>query len=89
MMPAVHGGGRGNRAGYENKDVDKLLDQAELETDQAKRRAMYVKVQEMVHNDAPWVFLWLPQDVYGVSKRLVGFKPSADGKIYLSRVSVK
>jgi len=43
----------------------------------------------MVHNDAPWVFLWLPQDVYGVSKRLVGFKPSGDGKIYLSRVSVK
>ncbi len=89
MMPAVHGGGRGNRAGYENKEVDKLLDQAELETDQAKRREIYVKVQEMVHNDAPWVFLWLPQDVYGVSKRLVGFKPSGDGKIYLSRVSVK
>jgi peptide/nickel transport system substrate-binding protein len=89
MMPAVHGGGRGNRAGYENKEVDALLDQAEVETDQAKRRAIYLKVQQMVHDDAPWVFLWLPQDVYGVSKRLQGFKPSADGKIYLSRVTVK
>jgi peptide/nickel transport system substrate-binding protein len=89
MMPAVHGGGRGNSAGYANPDVDRLLDQAETETDMARRRAIYLQVQQMVHNDAPWVFLWLPQDVYGVSKRLVGFKPSADGKIYLSRVSVK
>jgi peptide/nickel transport system substrate-binding protein len=89
MMPAVHGGGRGNSAGYANPEVDRLLDQAETETDMAKRRAIYLQVQQMVHDDAPWVFLWLPQDVYGVSKRLVGFKPSADGKIYLSRVSVK
>ncbi len=88
MMPAVHGGGRGNSAGYANPEVDKLLDQAEVETDQDKRRALYQRVQEIVHNDAPWVFLWLPQDVYGVSKRLHGFKPSADGKIYLSRVTV-
>jgi peptide/nickel transport system substrate-binding protein len=88
MMPAVHGGGRANSAGYANPEVDKLLDQAETETDQAKRRTIYLHVQQMVHDDAPWVFLWLPQDVYGVSKRLHGFKPSADGKIYLSRVTV-
>jgi len=88
MMPAVHGGGRGNSAGYANPAVDALLDQAETETDQAKRQAIYLRVQQMVHDDAPWVFLWLPQDVYGVSKRLHGFKPSADGKIYLSRVGV-
>jgi len=87
MMPAVHGGGRGNSAGYANPEVDNLLDQAETETDQAKRRAIYARVQQIVHDDAPWVFLWLPQDVYGVSKRLHGFKPSADGKIHLSRVT--
>ncbi len=89
MMPAVHGGGRGNSAGYANPEVDKLLDQAETETDEAKRRAIYLRVQQIVHDDAPWVFLWLPQDVYGVSKQLQGFKPSADGKIYLLRVSAK
>jgi peptide/nickel transport system substrate-binding protein len=89
MMPAVHGGGRGNSAGYLNPEVDKLLDQAETETDSAKRRTIYLQVQQIVHDDAPWVFLWLPQDVYGVSKRLQGFLPSADGKIYLLRVSAK
>jgi peptide/nickel transport system substrate-binding protein len=87
MMPAVHSGGRGNSAGYANPEVDKLLDQAETESDQVQRRAIYLRVQQMVHDDAPWVFLWLPQDVYGVSKRLHGFKPSADGKVYLSRVT--
>jgi len=87
MLPTVRGGGRANSAGYANPEVDKLLDQADVETDPVKRRDAYLKVQQIVHDDAPWVFLWLPQDVYGVSKRLHGFKPSADGKIYLSRVS--
>ena len=38
--------------------------------------------------DAPWVFLWLPQDLYGVSKRLKGWKPQADSRINLHDASV-
>ncbi len=30
----------------------------------------------MVNADAPWVFLWLPQDIYGVSKRVSGWSPA-------------
>ena len=88
LMPTLYSGGRGNTAGYANPQVDKLLDAAETETDSDKRRALYFQVQETVHADAPWVFLWLPQDIYGVSKRVHGFKPQADGKINLSRATV-
>ena len=88
MMPAVHSGGRGNSAGYSNPQVDKLLDAAETETDRAKRAALYVQAQQIIHNDAPWVFLWLPQDIYGVSRRLKGFTPSPSGMIDLSRATI-
>ena len=37
----------------------------------------------MVNADAPWIFLWLPQDIYGVSRRLSGWQPSPDSKINL------
>ncbi|MBL8587440.1 MAG: ABC transporter substrate-binding protein [Methylobacteriaceae bacterium] len=88
MVPTLRSGGRGNAAGYANPKVDALLDAAETEADQAKRAQMYKEAQAMVNADAPWVFLWLPQDLYGVSKRLKGWKPQADSRINLHDASV-
>lgn len=88
MVPTLRSGGRGNSAGYANPKVDALLDAAETEADQAKRAQMYKDAQAMVNADAPWVFLWLPQDLYGVSKRLKGWKPQADSRINLHDASV-
>lgn len=88
MVPTLKTGGRGNSAGYSNAEVDRLLDAAESEVDQAKRAEMYRTAQKLVNADAPWVFLWLPQDLYGVSKRLGGWRPSADSRINLHDASV-
>ena len=88
VMPTLRSGGRANSAAYANPEVDKLLDAAETEIDRDKRKGLYVKAQELIYEDAPWVFLWLPKDVYGVSKRLHGWQPSADGKINLHRAFV-
>lgn len=89
MLPTLRTGGRGNSAGYSNAKVDQLLDAAELELDPAKRRAMYVEAQAIVSADAPWIFLWLPQDLYGVSNRVTGWVPSPDSRINLHRALVK
>lgn len=88
MVPTLRSDGRGNSAGYSSPQLDKLLDDAEVEVDRAKRRQMYLKAQELVNADAPWIFLWLPQDIYGVSKRLSGWRPSADSRINLHDASV-
>ncbi len=88
MVPTLRTKGRGNFAGYSNAKVDALLDAAETEVDQMKRAAMYKEAQAIVNADAPWVFLWLPQDLYGVSKRLKGWQPSADSRINLHDASV-
>lgn len=83
MEPTLMTGGRGNSAAYSNAQVDELLKQGETEIDPAKRADIYKKAQAMVNADAPWIFLWLPQDLYGVSARLKGWTPSADGRINL------
>jgi peptide/nickel transport system substrate-binding protein len=89
MLPTLRSGGRGNTAGYANPEVDKLLDSAEVEINVDARRDLYLKAQEIVTREAPWVFLWLPQDLYGVSKRLKGWEPSADSRINLHDASIE
>lgn len=88
MVPTLRSKGRGNYAGYSNAKVDSLLDAGETEADTAKRAALYKEAQTIVNAEAPWVFLWLPQDLYGVSKRLKGWKPSPDSRINLHDASV-
>jgi peptide/nickel transport system substrate-binding protein len=74
---------RGNSAGYANPALDALLDAAAVELDVEKRAGMYREAELMINADLPYVYLWVPQDVYGVSKRLSGWAPSADSRINL------
>src|SRR5260370_30040301 len=69
MMPAIRSGGRGNYAGYSNPEVDRLLDAADVEADQEKRRAAYFRVQDIVNSKAPGLFLYLPNDIHCVRRR--------------------
>ncbi|WP_127904235.1 ABC transporter substrate-binding protein [Solirhodobacter olei] len=46
-----------NSGYYSNPEVDKLLAEARTSTDQAKRAELYKKMQVIVHDDAPWVFV--------------------------------
>jgi len=89
FVPTLRTKDRGNAAGYANPEVDKLLDAAGLETDQAKRAELYRDAQAIVNRQAPWIFLWLPQDLYGASKRLVGWQPLASGMLNLRDACVR
>ena len=85
FAPTLGTGDRGNSAGYSNLVVDGLLSAASTETNPAKRADLFSKAQRQVNADAPWIFLWVPQDIYGVSKRLKGWQPSADSRVNLHR----
>jgi peptide/nickel transport system substrate-binding protein len=49
-----------NTGGYCNKEVDGLLDQAAVETNFEKRKALYGEIQRKVQEDVP--FIYMPQD---------------------------
>lgn len=46
-----------NSGYYSNPEVDKLLEEARTSTDQAKRAELYKKMEQIVHDDAPWAFI--------------------------------
>ncbi len=48
LKPYYYTGGSSNEAHYSNSVLDKLLDQAEAESDFVKRKALYGKVQEII-----------------------------------------
>lgn len=82
-------GGRGNSSFYSNPALDKLLKDAALELDTGKRAALYKEAQQILARDLPYVYLWVAADLYGVSKRLTGWQPSADSRINLHDACVK
>jgi len=83
FVPTQRSAARGNSSGYSSEKVDSLLDQADVETDREKRAAMYAEAEAQVNADLPSVFLWVAQDLYGVSNKLSGWKPSSDSRINL------
>lgn len=46
-----------NSGYYSNPKVDELLEKARQSTDQAERAKLYKEMQEIVYDDAPWVFV--------------------------------
>ncbi len=46
-----------NSGYYSNPEVDALLEAARVETDQDERARLYKEMQEIVQEDAPWVFI--------------------------------
>ena len=51
-------GAKGNYSFYKNAEADKLMEQGRLETDPKKRVAIYQKAEQIIVDDAPWVFMF-------------------------------
>jgi ABC-type transport system substrate-binding protein len=59
-----------NFPGWKNDEADKLLEQGRTETDTAKRKEIYFKFQNLIHEEAPYYFLWSDLAHTGLSKRI-------------------
>ncbi len=59
-----------NFSNYSNTEVDELFDRAGNEADSGKIRGIYGRIDRLVHEDAPAVFLYNPVYYSAVSKRV-------------------
>ncbi len=77
-------GNAGNRTFYSNTEVDALLDAGRVATDVAEREEAYKKAQEIIRNDAPWIFTWEGENLAGTAKNVKGFKqhPAGHHKLF-------
>ncbi len=52
-----------NRVFYRNAEVDRLIDQAALPASDEARRALYVRAQQLIAEDVPYIPLWYRTNV--------------------------
>lgn len=82
IIPKLVTGERGNFSGYSSRVLESLIDLAERGTvDPEVRRRAYQIAQQVIYDDAPMAFLWVAQESYGVSRRVVGWEPTPDSRI--------
>jgi peptide/nickel transport system substrate-binding protein len=88
-IPKLVTGERGNYSFYSNPEVDDLLSQATSATDDETRKALYHEVQEIIYNDAPWVFGYCLEEIAAASTKVGGWRVSMDSRINLHDVTLE
>jgi peptide/nickel transport system substrate-binding protein len=70
-----------NYISFKNAESDRLIEQARLEFNDDKRRELYWKWQELIHEEQPYTFLYYPEESAAYSKRFqnVAFVPVRPG----------
>ncbi|MCL6552415.1 MAG: hypothetical protein K6W08_04735 [Firmicutes bacterium] len=75
--------------GYHNEEANRLIQEAPRTMDPARRNEMYRRLNQILHRDCPWVYLWNQQGVYALQKRVKGWEPHVDGIIRLGTISLR
>jgi len=75
----------GRLSTYSNPDLDKLITNARFELDPKKRQALYSKALELIHEEAPWLFLFQYEDLYATTKRLI-WRARSDEQLYVDEM---
>jgi len=79
LREKIHSGLRGPWwEGYENEEVDALIEEAQATVSDTERQAVYRRIYTLVRDDAPWIFLYNPTLYWGVAPT-VDWRPRTDG----------
>ena len=67
--------GGSNYVGFGNAYTDELIDKIRYELDEKKRTAMYLEFQEILHEEAPYIFMFTPKNKMAFHRRFDNAKP--------------
>jgi peptide/nickel transport system substrate-binding protein len=68
-----------NFVSYDNAEVDKLIEKGRSTFDQAKRKKYYDRIQEILAEEQPYTFLYVPDALPIVHSRFHGIQPAPLG----------
>jgi peptide/nickel transport system substrate-binding protein len=88
--PLFRSGGRYTTrwTGYKNAELDGLLEEARATLDDGKRKELYGRIQRLMQEDSPALFMHALEDVYGVSTR-IEWKPRSDEMVRHYEMALK
>lgn len=82
-------GAAANFAFYINDEAQELLSKALATYDEEKRASYYRKVQEVIHEDAGWVYLVHETLNMVFRNNIKGFVPSPTGRLFFYPISIE
>ena len=68
-----------NYPGLESDEIDRLLEEARLEFDDQKRAEIYHRYHEVIHDEQPYIFLYMRPGLIAVDKRFHGINNKKGG----------
>ncbi|WP_052597648.1 ABC transporter substrate-binding protein [Aureispira sp. CCB-QB1] len=68
--------GGANRVGFGTAESDKLIDEIRVTLDPEVRKELYLKVQEIIYEEQPYVFLFVPSELIAIHNRFDGTETS-------------
>ncbi len=88
--PLFRSGGRytSKWSGYKNDTLDALLEEGRTTLDEGKRREIYGRVQRLMQDDSPALFMHSLEDVYGVNQR-IEWRPRSDEMVRHNEMALK
>ena len=61
--------GGSNYTGFGNKESDALIDSIRIQIDGVKRALLEKQLQEVLHNEVSYIYLWAPTERIAIHKR--------------------
>ncbi|WP_293722497.1 ABC transporter substrate-binding protein [uncultured Cetobacterium sp.] len=77
LFPLLHSsykGGAGNRANFDNKDYDKLVELGRTSTEPSERLKAYSEAQTILEEESPLIPLYYKNENMGLNKRITNFE---------------
>jgi len=71
--------GEFNFVGFQNKELDSLLEEGRREFNQEKRKSIYWRINQILYAEQPYMFLYVPDSLSILSSRFEGVKPEPIG----------
>jgi peptide/nickel transport system substrate-binding protein len=88
FYPRFHSSSAHNAAAYYNDELDELLDRGGVTIDDSERKEIYDRVQEILFEDLPWLWLYIPNVTNGWAHNVSGFQQHPAVHVYLQDVRV-
>ncbi|MCB0571574.1 MAG: ABC transporter substrate-binding protein [Phaeodactylibacter sp.] len=59
----------GNRVSFNNQEADELIEKIRITLDEKERNKLYLRFQEIIYEEQPYIFLMAPLERIAISKR--------------------
>ena len=73
-----------NFIGYDKPEVDKLLELGRTTMERSKRKEIYAKLNKVIADDQPYIFLWYPKAIEGIRDRVGGLSKPGPAGLFLN-----